>query len=65
MLVLLLLLLFVFSYCEQHLLLVWAVTMVMIECHASEIHHEYFITGVVMVTVHLNYRIYILLNLLQ
>ena len=38
-------------YCEQHLLLVWAVTMVMIECHASEIHQENFITNIVMVTV--------------
>ena len=38
-------------YCEQHLLLVWAVTMVMIECHASEIHQENFIADIVMVTV--------------
>ena len=38
-------------YSEHHLLLLWAVTMVMIECHASEIHQENFITSIVMVTV--------------
>ena len=41
----------IIRYCEQHLLLVWAVTMVMIECHASEIHQENFITSIVTVTV--------------
>ena len=41
------------SYNEQHMLLVWAVTMVMIECHSSEIHQENFVTAVVMVTCYI------------
>ena len=41
----------VIRYSEHHLLLVWVVTMVMIECHSSEIHQENFISSIVMVTV--------------
>jgi len=41
----------IIRYCELHLLLVWAVTMMMIEFHNSEIQQENFITAIVMVMV--------------